>query len=513
MIDVIIILVYLLLLVLLGFISKRWFRGTAADYFLASNSIGPIILLMSIFGTTMTAFALVGSTGEAYATGIGVYGMMASWSGLVHSAVFFLIGIKLWALGKRYGYVTQVEFFRNRFESNGIGFLLFPVLVGLVVPYVLVGILGAESVVLAVTRGAFPTLFPATGGGVPPWLSGMVICGVVLTYVFVGGLRATAWANTFQTIVFMVMGCVAFILISRRLGGFTEATRMALPARLVRGDSVSHLHFFTYCLVPLSVGMFPHLFQHWLTAKTAKTFRLTVIAHPIFILIVWVPCILIGVWATGAMMAGPDGVLRRLVPDGTPANSVLGMMVGKLAGQPVSGLLTAGILAAIMSSLDSQFMCLGTMFTNDIVVHHFGRRRFTERQIIFLARFFIVLVVVITYLISLIEPRRVFTLGVWCFSGFASLFPLVYASVYWKRVTKAGAYACVLVTSALWFYLFRASGYGADPDYLVFGMMPVAVNFLASAAAIVLVSLVTRPPSSATLIKFFPAPKTEGAAS
>ena len=60
----------------------------------------------------------------------------------------------------------------------------------------------------------------------------------------------------------------------------------------------------------------------------------------------------------------------------------------------------------------------------------------------------------VTYLIgTFAKPRGVFTLGVWCFSGFASLFPLVFAAVYWKRATKAGAYACVLAAAGTWLLL------------------------------------------------------------
>ena len=100
--------------------SKTLFRGTSTDYFVASRSIGPFMLLMSVFGTTMTAFALVGSTGKAFERGVGTYGLMASSSGLIHAACFFLIGIKLWSFGKKYGYVTQIQFFRDRFESKAI---------------------------------------------------------------------------------------------------------------------------------------------------------------------------------------------------------------------------------------------------------------------------------------------------------------------------------------------------------------------------------------------------------
>ena len=505
MTALIIIIGYLVLLLALGVLSSKAFRGTSEDYFVASHSIGPFLLLMSIFGTTMTAFALIGSTGEAFEKGIGTYGKMASWSGLIHSAVFFMVGIKIWGLGKRYGYLTQVQYFRDRFQSNVLGMLLFPCLVGLVIPYLLIGLLGAGAVVRSVTTGTFPGVFAATGGGIPGWLTNAVICAVVLTYVFFGGLRGAVWANTFQTLVFMAMGVVAFYLIAKGLGGMEAASRQADPARLIRGEEIPQLQFFTYCFVPLSVGMFPHLFQHWLTARSAKTFRLAVIAHPIFIMIVWVPCILIGVWATGALM--PDG--SPVIPAGARPNVVLGIMVQKLTDPLVAGFLTAGILAAIMSSLDSQFICLGTMFTNDVVIHHFGRERFSERQIINLARLFIVLIVLITYLFSIAEPRRVFTLGVWCFSGFGALFPLILASLYWRRTTRAGAIACVAATALVWFILFRASGYGADRNFLVWGMMPVAVITMASVLSLVGVSLITRPPAQHVLDKFFPQPSKE----
>lgn len=226
---------YLCLLIALGAAANRLFRGTAADYFLASHSIGPVLLLMSLFGTTMTAFALVGSTSEAYRVGIGVYGMLASWSGLVHAAVFFFIGIRLWAIGKRFGYVTQVQYFRARFDSDLLGLILFPILVALVVPYLLIGLLGANGVVQSLTQGAFPEAFAATNGGLPPWLTGLIISGVVLSYVFFGGLRGAAWANTFQTVVFILTGLIAFWLISSKLGGLAAASRQVLdlhPERL-----------------------------------------------------------------------------------------------------------------------------------------------------------------------------------------------------------------------------------------------------------------------------------------
>ena len=218
MIQLYIICGYLALLLCLGLFSSRLFKGTSGDYMLASHSIGPVLLLMSIFGTTMTAFALVGSTGESFKEGIGVYGKLASSSGIVHSLCFFLLGVKVWSLGKKHGYRTQIQFFRDRLESDKIGLLLFPILVGLVIPYLLIGVMSSGLVISAVTEGAFDTAFAGYDYGVPPWLASLVICGVVLIYVFFGGMRGTAWANTFQTIVFMILGVVTFFVVANKLG-------------------------------------------------------------------------------------------------------------------------------------------------------------------------------------------------------------------------------------------------------------------------------------------------------
>ena len=120
-----IIAIYLALVLCVGLSSHRLFRGTGEDYFLATRSIGAFVLLMSLFGTHMTAFSLLGASGEGYRRGIGVFGLMASSSALVVPVVFYFIGTRLWAIGKRRSYVTQVQFVRERWGSDALGTLLF----------------------------------------------------------------------------------------------------------------------------------------------------------------------------------------------------------------------------------------------------------------------------------------------------------------------------------------------------------------------------------------------------
>ena len=521
MTGLIIILCYLAILLVVGSVANRLFTGGKKDYLLASQSIGPFLLLMSLFGTTMTAFALVGSSGEAYKEGIGVYGLLASSSGIVHSLCFFLIGVKIWSFGKRYGYTTQIEFFRDRLESDRIGLVLFPILVGLVIPYLLIGVIGGGTAVQTATVGAFPELFPTdnpgTNGGLPKWLGSGLICGVVLIYVFFGGMRGTAWANALQTTVFMVLGLVAFLVIATKLGGKATlyenlvACSEALEFDKATRSHMSQTKFFTYLLIPLSVGMFPHLFQHWLTAKSANAFKAPVILHPIFIMIVWVPCVLIGAWASSGLLVD-QGSLPKIPGTEIPnANAVLPFLVCTQAGALLGGLLTAGILAAVMSSLDSQFLCLGTIFTNDVLVHYGGEKRFTDQQQVWWARGFIILIVLVTYLIALLNPTSVFAMGIWCFSGFSALFPLVFAALYWRKLTKWGAYASILTTMVVWSIFFTLSGFGKNRAYTVdlhwggevYETMPVTWIVLASTIVLVGVSLVTKPPSEKRLAQFF----------
>ncbi|MFN0135996.1 MAG: sodium:solute symporter [Phycisphaerae bacterium] len=614
-----IIIVYLGALIALGIASNSLFKGTAVDYFVASRGVGPVLLVLSVFGTTMTAFAIQGSSGEAWFSGVGVYGKMASWSGIVHAACFFLIGIKLWGFGKRYGYQTQIQFFRDRFESSGIGALLFPILILLQMPYIIIGILGSGNMIEIATAGAFPTIFPTaeprTSGGVPFWLGTMLSTGVVWLYVWLGGARATAWANALQTVIFLVVGVVTFLFIADKLGGAAKATQMVQeynPSKLTRTVTPEHeqnykeklaiwktstqpaanreqgtgnreqsvgqpplaasspahveqppsaasspaiaatqgseptnaasapasasgpssiqnpkskiqnppvlrphkpkemteLEFLSYGFIPLSVAMFPHLFQLWLTARSANAFRLTVTLHPLLVMLIWAPCIAIGIWASAAVIDGR--VVVPFTPDspGANANAVIGLMVRALGDPIIGGLLAAGVLAAILGGMDAQFLSIGSMFTHDIVDHYAKHDSMTDGQKLLTGRIFVILIVLASWLITLaMRQVPIFTLAVWCFSGFSALFPLVFAALYWKRCTKWGAYASILVGigSGVAFYVMNGQAHGftsrVEPE--IWGLVPAAPMVIFAAIAMVVVSLLTQPPSKATVEKFF----------
>ena len=485
---IVVIFAYLGLVLIVGTVSHRFFRGTGEDYFVASRTIGPFVLLMSLFGTNMTAFSILGASGEAYHRGIGVFALMASSTALVAPCVFFFVGTRLWAIGKRHGYFTQVQYFRERWDSDGFGLLLFVVIVALIVPYLLIGVMGGGI-----------TLHQITKGQIPQWLGGLLVCIVVLIYVCYGGVRGTAWANTFQTLVFMTLGGATFFIIVHKMGGFSASMAQVAPDLLIQKTHIRPLELLTYTCIPLSVGMFPHIFMHWLTAKSAGTFRYPVMWYPICVAIVWIPSVLLGLLGSVDVpgLKGPE------------ANSVLVQMIQRHAPGVLAGLLGAGVFAAIMSSLDSQSLSIGSMFTHDIIRHY--RARFdtakdglSEKGQVLVGRLFVFGILSLTYLLSLVLNRSIFKLAVWSFTGFASLFPVILAALFWKRSTKYGAFASVISVVVLWIYFFirgwQAPGYTVGGS----GVMPVAVILAGSIVAMVIGSLISKPPDPTVIHKFFP---------
>src|ERR1700741_5382093 len=127
-----------------AFRSSR--RADAEDYFLAGRSLGPAVFLLSLFGANMTAFSILGASGHAFANGIVTFGLMASSSALIIPVSLFVIGTRLWSLGRRHGFITPVQMFRDRWECGHIGTGIAVLQAALLVPYIIIGVMGGGSV-------------------------------------------------------------------------------------------------------------------------------------------------------------------------------------------------------------------------------------------------------------------------------------------------------------------------------------------------------------------------------
>jgi SSS family solute:Na+ symporter len=509
-IPAIIVFAYLAVILYIGIFAWRSERGAAAveEYFLAGRSLGPAVFLLSLFGTNMTAFTILGSAGHAFANGVVTFGLMASSSAFVIPLTLFFIGTRLWALGKRHGFITPVQMFRDRWECGHIGTLIFALQAALLVPYIIIGVMGGGTALRAITGGLIP--YP---------IGGALVAMVVMGYVFFGGMRGTAWVNAFQTVLFLSFGAIAVVVIGRSIGGFpaTIAALLDNPATapLLSRERVSPWYFLSYTFIPLSTIAFPHIAIFCLTAKRLVQFKRTVVFYPLCILAIWLPCVFLGVAANALSSAPPIAAKLHArqalaaAPASMPAedraalrrqaagDDVVPIMLDWFAPIWLAGLLGAGIMAAVMAS-DSQILALSTMFTEDVFTFYGGTARFGEAVQVQTGRAFVVALTIAAYLIALRAPQGIFDLAVqYAFSGYAALSPLLVAALFWKRSTKWGALAATLWVAAAVIYTARVPG-----ALVWFGLLPVVPMTLISAALMAIVSLATPPPAARTLARY-----------
>ena len=535
MIPAIVVFIYLATVLYIGIFAFRRSQDRAEDYFLASRSLGPFVFLFSLFGTNMTAFAILGSSGHAFNNGIVTFGLMASSSALVIPLTIFLIGTRVWALGKKYGFMTPVQMFRDRWECTHIGTAIFVIQAVLLVPYIIIGIMGGGT-----------TLYTISGGVVPYWFGGAIVALVVMGYVFFGGMRGTAWVNTFQTVLFLCFGAAALAVIGIGMGGFqtaAEGMRASPLASLLTRERISPYYFFSYTFIPLSAIAFPHILIFCLTAKRMNQFKKTVIFYPLCILAIWLPCVFLGVMAnrvgdipeirakqearrvlaTQGRNMQPEA--REELRDKAGADDVIMLLLQRYAPLWLAGLLGAGIMAAVMAS-DSQILALSTMFTEDVFAFYGGKRRFGERVQVQTGRLFIILITLFAYAVALRAPETIFELAIqYAFSGYAALSPLLVAALFWKGSTKWGALAVTVWTAiavvavAVFQAIVPAPAPGPSTvvwalggsevlsrtpgGTAVFGFMPVVPMVLISALLMVVISLLTQKPARATVAKYF----------
>jgi len=444
---------------------------------------------------------------------------MASSSAFVIPLTIFFIGTRLWALGKRFGHQTQVQFFRDRWECDGIGTAIFALSAAMLVPYMIISIMGGGTVLqdISTPKGAHDPL-------IPYWLGCAIVAVVVTVNVFFGGMRGTVWVNIFQTILFLCFGFVAVAVISHALpGGFAEYIGKlggdSKTSFLLTREKMPATFFWSYTLIPLSSIMFPHMAIMCFSARKVTAFKRTVVLYPLAILLIWLPCIFLGVLGAAASgkVSDPDGILLLMLQKYVPAW--------------LAGILGAGIISAVMGSDAHQVLALSTMFTKDIYQHYGGHEKYGEKNAVHFARGFIVLVTVVAYLIALqLKAKQgIFEIAVrYAFSGFAALAPLMVAALFWKRSTKWGALAATVFTAAclVYFAILQNShkagdviwqlGQGKDAIKVLFlnprgdvsfwnGFMTVVPMVFGSALCVIVGSLLTKPPSRETIEKYFPA--------
>jgi len=472
--------VYATLVVTVGLAARSRAAHVSPDeYFLAGRRLGTLVLFMAVFGTNATAFVLVGIPGKAYHDGIGTFGVNAPIVALGIPLTFALIGAPARRMGARLGALTPAELYGERLGSRAVAVLMFAAYTVYTLPYMVTTVKGTAVTLSGVTGAAWPEAATCVG-----------VVLVALLYTAVGGMRATAWTNVAQGLLFVAFMVGAFVVVSASMGGLPEAmTSVAAhdPDLLVVDRVDGPVLFRTPrwvgwgLVISLTVIGFPHMLVRLMAARDEASLKTICRLYPIALVLLWVPAVMIGVW----------GAVEFPGLRGRASDAILSLMAAAHLPSWMAAVAPVAVLAAAMSTLDAMILTLSSMLVRD-VVHPLVPRLDDVRA----GRLFALLLAALVVVLSLAWGESVFAIASFAFEGYVTLTPLLLLGVRWRRLNATGAVASILAGNAV-LLAGRAEWFDTR------GQLPVVWAFGAAFAAAWIGSLASAPPEAERTARAF----------
>ncbi|WP_227353449.1 sodium:solute symporter family protein [Haladaptatus salinisoli] len=471
---------YLLLSLLVGLLAYRLTDRSAEDYYLASRTLGTVVLLFTTFATLLSAFTFFGGPNLAYRSGPEWILVMGLMDGVLFAVLWYVVGYKQWLLGRERGYVTLGEMLGDRFGSPVLRGLVAGISLFWLFPYVMLQQVGAGTALEALTGGEVSY---AMGAG--------LVTVFMIAYVALAGMRGIAWTDTLQGAFMLVMVWVAALWVLAELGGMSSATASLAesnPEFLSLGGGVYSPQWMLSQAVGIAFGvaMFPQVNQRFFVAGSKKVLKRTFSLWPVLVVLLFVPAFMLGAWARGLPIAVPEN------------GNVLSILLAEYAPAWFAALVVAGAMAAMMSSSDSMLLSGSSYFTRDLY-RPFVNPTASDGREDALGRIGVAVFAIAAFVASLYSPKAIVQIGSTAFGGFAQLALPVIVALYWSRVTRAGMYVGIVGSQI--FYL--ASVFLSSVPDTYAGWTAAIVGMLLGLALTVSVSAATSPaPAEETNLYF-----------
>ena len=461
---------YFMLVFVIGAMGSRGQDSTSTEYIAANRSLSLVVMYFLMGGAVFSAFAFLGGPGWAYSKGAAAFYILSYSSlGIIP---WWIWGPRTLRAGQRFNYVTQAQLLAGRFRSKTISILV-----------ALVSILAFIQYVTVQMKASGYILEVASGGRVPFWLGALVAYVVVISYVFMGGLRSVAWTNVFQGAFMIatawVLGLYFVFTFYDGPGDMFQKIAEAKPMHLLigPGTQMSFAAFSSAIIVSmLGFTMWPHLFMKAYTAKDEKTLKQTIVMYPTFSIFL-VPVLLIGFAGVLLVSPGELGEPDRILP----------WMFTNSDFHPIAiGVVLAAALAAAMSTQDTVTHAAGSIFIEDIM-NVVLRKKPTEAGARTWIRVSVVCFGFISYVIAIVGGQTLVALLLGAYGSIVQLLPLVAATFFWYGATVAGAISG-LVSGITCNYLIT---FGVIPAF--WDIHPGVLGLVVNISVFVIVSLMTKP--------------------
>ncbi len=461
-------LIFLVLIFGIGFWSNRYIQSSNSflqEYFLGGRQLGGFVLAMTMMATYGSASSFIGGPGVAYTKGLGW--VLLSMAQLATGYfVLMVLGKKFAIVARRYKAITIIDFLKSRYQSKAVVLLSAASIIIFLFSAMAAQWVGGARLIESLTGLSYTTAL-------------FIFAVSVLVYVIIGGFRAVALTDAVQGTV-MLFGTIILLVATVIAGGglsnimgelVAENPNLVTPFGADADLTPLYVSSF-WILVGVGVIGLPQITVRAMSYKDSKAMH---------------KAIIVGTIVIGAIMLGMHliGVLARpVVPGVEIGDMVMPTLTMKVLPPFIAGIVLAAPMAAIMSTVDSLLILVGSTVVKDIYINYM-KPNASEQQVK-KASFIVTSVIGISVvLFALSPPDLLIWLNLFAFGGLESVFiwPVVFG-LYWSTGNKYGALASMVVGMGS-YILF-------DRFYpTAFGMHTVVLPILLSLIVYVIVSLLT----------------------
>ncbi len=490
---------YLVMMIAIGVAFSRK-SNNMSDYFLGGRGMNSWLTALSAQASDMSSWLLMGLPGAVYLSGLG-----DAWIAIGLGVGTYLNWLFVAKRLRKYSTVandsiTIPEFFQNRFNSQGSALKVACA----VIIFIFFLVYTASSF-----NAAAKLLNTVFGVDYKIGLSIGVV--VIMVYTFLGGYFAVVWTDFIQGMLMffalLIVPIIAYAIVSADF----SSTIQNIPGNphymnlFIGADGKPYSWQYIASNAGWGLGYFgmPHILVRFMSIKSSDMIRKSRIIATVWVAVTLVASVFTAV--TGYVYMSTTGM--ELFTDAAGSETIFMLLVQKLTPGFIAGILLCAIVAAIMSTSDSQMLVTASAVSNDIYKSVINKKA-SDKQLLLLSRVAIIAVAVIAYFLALNPDNSVMSLVSYAWAGLGAAFgPAVLLSLFWKRMTMSGALAGIIsggVGVLVWntFLTSTSPIFGTKfmiADTQLYELVPA---FVLSFVCIVVVSLVSPKPSQKILDDF-----------
>lgn len=471
--SLVILVVFILYLGLMLGIGIYYYKKTSdlSDYVLGGRGLGSWVTAMSAQASDMSGWLLMGLPGAAYLSGMG-----AMWIALGLGVGTYLN----WQfVAKRLRKYTEIagnsltlsSYFGNRFrdKNNTLRIVSSIIIVFYFSVYTASGFVAGGKL--------FSTVF-----GLDYTLALTIGAIVIVSYTFLGGFMAVSTTDFIQGIV-MFLAVVIVPIVGITTNGLNLESFRTLNAEFLNpftnidGEAIGLIAIVSSLAWGLGYFGQPHILVRFMAIKSSSQIKASKRIAMTWVIISLAAAIIVG-------MVGSIIIPETL----TDSEQVFMVMIDLLIPTIIAGVFLSAVLAAIMSTADSQLLVTASAFSEDLYKTIINKKA-TQKQLLMISRMTVLAISITAYIIALNPESSVLDIVANAWAGFGAAFgPVILFSLFWKRMTKTSAVAGMIVGAGTVFIWNRLSGG-------IFDLYEIVPAFALACMVIVAVSLLGKEPS------------------